>query len=331
MSKRKKRGPTRPRAATVGQRAGARGAASGGGAATLVRPRPVKPGIVSLRRTVPPEIVRPEYALSGEPAPHKGSNVQPPEVVERMRHAGAVAAEVLLAVGEMIEPGMTTDEVDVFVHERCLAAGAYPSTLNYRGYPKSVCTSVNEVICHGIPDSRPLEPGDIVNIDFTAYIGGVHGDTSFMVLVGEVDEDSLRLVRGTREAMYRAIDACGPGKPFNAIGAAIETHAKANRLGVVREFIGHGIGETFHTSLQIPHYYEPRLTKPMEPGMTFTIEPMLTLGSPKLHLWDDDWTAVTRDGSRSAQYEHTVLITDDGYELLTLTADGRCAADVFAP
>ena len=317
MTKRKKRGPTRPN--------------SRGGAATLVRTRPVKPGIVSLRRSVPEGIVRPEYALSGEPSPPRGSDVQTPEVIEAMRHAGAVAAEVLLAVGEMVGPGVTTDEIDAFVHDRCVAAGAYPSTLNYRGYPKSVCTSVNEVICHGIPDSRPLEDGDIMNVDFTAYVGGVHGDTSFMVLVGEVDEDSLRLVRGTREAMYRAIDACAPGKPFNVIGAAIETHAKANGLGVVREFIGHGVGQTFHTSLQIPHYFEPRLTKKMEPGMTFTIEPMLTLGSPKLYLWDDDWTAVTRDGSRSAQYEHTVVITDDGYELLTVTADGRCAADVFAP
>ncbi len=317
MTKRKKRGPTRPN--------------SRGGVATLVRPRPVKPGIVSLRRSVPDGITLPEYARSGEPAPPKGSDIQTPEVIEAMRHAGALAAEVLIAVGEMVGPGVTTDEIDVFVHDRCVAAGAYPSTLNYRGYPKSVCTSVNEVICHGIPDSRPLEDGDIMNVDFTAYIGGVHGDTSFMVLVGEVDEDSLRLARGTREAMYRAIDACAPGKPFNAIGAAIESHAKANGLGVVREFIGHGVGQTFHTSLQIPHYFEPRLTKKMEPGMTFTIEPMLTLGSPKLHLWDDDWTAVTRDGSRSAQYEHTVLITDDGHELLTVSTDGRCAADVFAP
>jgi methionyl aminopeptidase len=326
MTKRKKRrGPT-PRnpnrlGTAVLDRPGQRAADPGH--------RPVRPGIVSLRRSVPAEIARPDYAISGDPAPGRTGNIRTPEAIERMRHAGAVAAEVLIAVADRVAPGVTTDELDAFVHQACIDRGAYPSTLNYRGYPKSVCTSINEVICHGIPDSRPLEAGDVVNIDFTAYIGGVHGDTSFMVAVGEIDDDSRTLCRVTREAMYKAIEAVGPGQPFNVIGAAIEAHAKANGLGVVKEFIGHGIGETFHTSLQIPHYFEPRLTLPMEPGMTFTIEPMLTLGSPRLFVWDDDWTAVTRDGSRSAQYEHTILVTDDGYDILTRTADGRCAADLF--
>ena len=302
----------------------------GGGAATIDGRPPVRPGIVSLRRSVPAHIAPPEYAQSGVPGPAVGGNVRTPDEIERMRRAGALAAEILIAVGERVAPGVTTDELDVFVHEECIARGAYPSTLNYRGYPKSLCTSVNEVICHGIPDSRPLEEGDILNIDFTAYVGGVHGDTSAMFTVGAVDDDARRLLRGTREAMERAIEKVAPGQPFNVIGAAIETRARADGLGVVREFIGHGIGATFHTALQIPHYYDPKLTLPMEPGMTFTIEPMLTLGSPRLYLWDDEWTAVTRDGSRSAQYEHTVLVTDDGYELLTLTEDGRCAAELFS-
>ena len=250
--------------------------------------------------------------------------------IARMRVAGDLAAQVLLHVGEAVAPGITTDELDAIAHDECIRLGVYPSPLNYKHYPKSICTSVNEVICHGIPDSRPLADGDILNIDVTVYADGVHGDTDAMFLAGDADPDSRRLCKVTREAMYKGIEAVRPGKPVNVIGKAIQQHAKRHGIGVVREFIGHGIGTVFHSTLQIPHYYEPTATTVIEEGMTFTIEPMLTLGSPALHLWDDGWTALTNDGSRSAQFEHTILVHPDGAEILTVTADGRCAADRFA-
>ncbi|GIU84426.1 MAG: methionine aminopeptidase [Acidimicrobiales bacterium] len=246
-----------------------------------------------------------------------------------MRRACALAAEVLIRVGEEVRPGVTTDRLDAVGHRLIVAAGAYPSPLNYRGFPKSLCTSVNEVICHGIPDDTQLLEGDICNVDVTVFVDGVHGDTNATFLVGEVDEDSKRLVRETRTCLYKAIEAVKPGRPVNVIGRAIEEHARAHGLGVVREFIGHGIGEQFHDGLQIPHYYEPRATTVLEEGMTFTIEPMITLGDPSLYIWSDGWTAVTRDGSRSAQFEHTILVTCDGAEILTLTEDGRCAHDLI--
>ena len=244
-----------------------------------------------------------------------------------MRLAGNAAAEVLLEVEEFIQPGVTTDRIDQEIHESILARDAYPSPLNYRGYPKSVCTSVNEVICHGIPDSRPLVDGDIVNVDVTIYMGEVHGDTSVTFFVGDVDQESKRLVFETRAALYAGIDSVKPGEPINAIGRAIEKHARQRDLGVVREFIGHGIGTEFHSGLQIKHYYDPYDSTVIVPGMTFTIEPMLTLGSPVCEMWDDDWTAVTRDGSRTAQFEHTLLVTEEGVEILTVTRDGVAPAD----
>jgi methionyl aminopeptidase len=298
----------------------------------LANPNPVRPGMIGLSRTVPPEIGRPPYAETGTPpSAANESNVRTPEVVERMRRAGAAAAEVLLEVGAAVAPGVTTDELDAIGHAAAVARGSYPSPLNYRHFPKSLCTSVNEVICHGIPDSRKLEDGEIVNIDITVYLDGVHGDTNATFLVGDVDAASTKLVRETRTCLYKAIEAVRPGEPFNVIGRAIQDHAHAHGLGVVREFIGHGIGESFHTTLQIPHYYEPRLTTPIEEGMTFTIEPMITLGDPALYVWDDDWTAVTLDGSRSAQFEHTLVVRADGAEILTLTDDGRCAHDIVLP
>jgi methionyl aminopeptidase len=203
-----------------------------------------------------------------------------------------------------------------------VAAGAYPSTLNYRGFPKSLCTSVNEVICHGIPDSRPLADGDIVNVDVTAFIEGVHGDTSATFGVGEVDATAVRLARTARGAMHDAIDAIGPGSRIHEIGKAIEKRAKAEGFSVVREFIGHGIGDQFHTSLQIPHYFDPRNDTVLLPGMTFTIEPMINEGTRRLEMWDDDWTVVTKDKRRSAQFEHTILITEEGTELLTVPSSG---------
>jgi methionyl aminopeptidase len=279
----------------------------------------LQPGAISPMRAVPPEIPRPDYAETGEPVRWAEPRVKSADVIERMRAAGRAAAEVLDLGAAVIAPGVTTDEIDAVVHQAYVDRGGYPSTLNYRGYRKSLCTSVNEVICHGIPDDRPLRDGDIVNLDVTIFLDGVHGDTNATYLVGQVDEASRRLVDVTRECLDKGIAAVVPGRPFSDIGRAIEEHATANGYQVVRAFVGHGIGEQFHTDLQIPHYYEPRLTTLMEPGMVFTIEPMISMGTGLHRIWDDDWTAVTADGSRTAQFEHTVLVTDDGVEILTLT------------
>jgi methionyl aminopeptidase len=321
MAKRKKKRPARPAGALALE---ARG--GGGATATLVAPRPVKAGLVGLPRPVPADIGRPPYAATGQPPAPTTDYVSSPEVIERMRAAGALAADVLIEVGRAVEPGIATDRLDAIGHAAIVDAGAYPSPLNYRGFPKSLCTSVNEVICHGIPDSRKLEDGDIVNVDITVYLDGVHGDTNATFLVGDVDSESRRLVDETRTCLEKGIEAVEPGRPINVIGRAIQTHAERQGLGVVREFIGHGIGEQFHSGLQIPHYYEPRADTIIEPGMTFTIEPMITLGDPSLWIWDDGWTAVTRDGSRSAQFEHTLVVTDDGAEVLTVNREGASAA-----
>lgn len=291
---------------------------------------PVRPGLIGPRRRVPRHIQRPPYARSGEPGQPKSSAVRSTDEIEAMRRAGQMAAEVLLFAGELVAPGVTTDSIDAQVHEEIVRRGAYPSPLNYRGYPKSVCTSINEVICHGIPDSRALADGDIVNIDVTVFLGGVHGDTSVTFEVGDVDDHSKLLVRETRAAMYLGIEAVSDGAPVSAIGRAIESHARLHRLGVVREFIGHGVGTEFHAGLQIPHYYDRNHSTPLESGMSFTIEPMLTLGSPNLYLWDDQWTAVTADQRRSAQFEHTLLCLDDEAEILTRTPSGEGAAEVYA-
>ena len=279
---------------------------------------PTTPGVLSPTRTVPAAIARPEYV--GKPAPERytGGEVKPLEVIEAMRVAGRIAANALNVVGAAICPGVTTDDLDRIGHEYLLDHGAYPSTLGYRGYPKSLCTSVNEVICHGIPDSTVLEDGDICNVDITAFIGGVHGDTNATFCVGDVDEESALLVERTREAMMRGIKAVAPGRPINVIGRVIESYAKRFGYGVVRDFTGHGIGTAFHTGLVIPHYEDPRFDILMEPGMTFTIEPMLTLGTHDYDMWDDGWTVVTKDRLRSAQFEHTLLVTAAGAEILTL-------------
>lgn len=300
-----------------------------GGTATLAPPSepPIQPGLIGPRRNVPASIERPPYALSGDPGASISDAVRTPDEIERMRRTGRQAAEILIKAGEMVAPGVTTDAIDELVHGLALEAGAYPSPLNYRGFPKSVCTSINEVICHGIPDSRALRDGDIVNIDVTIFREGVHGDTSCTFVVGETDELSMHLVRETCVSMYMGIDTVHPGSMVNEIGKAIETHAKAAGLGVVREFIGHGVGTEFHTSLQIPHYFERRLATQLGEGMSFTIEPMLTLGDPSMYMWDDGWTALTHDGRRTAQFEHTMVVTSDGVELLTVLEDGSCAHD----
>ena len=282
-------------------------------------PSSVTPGRVSPLRRVPASIPRPEYVGRAQPDEGRSPEIKDPETIEAMRLAGRIAAQALAAAAQVIAPGVSTDEIDRIGHEFLLDHGAYPSTLGYKGYPKSLCTSVNEVICHGIPDDRPLAEGDIVNIDITAYVGGVHGDTDATYLVGDVDEESRLLVERTREAMMRGIRAALPGREINVIGRVIESYAKRFGYGVVRDFTGHGIGTDFHSGLIIPHYdAAPGYATVIEPGMTFTIEPMLNLGSHEWQMWDDGWTVVTRDGARSAQFEHTILITDTGNEILTV-------------
>ncbi|RJL32545.1 type I methionyl aminopeptidase [Bailinhaonella thermotolerans] len=277
----------------------------------------LQPGRISPMRKVPSDIERPEYV--GKKQPRTGEpDVKTPEIIERMRIAGRIAGQALQEVGRHVRPGITTDELDRIGHEFLLDHGAYPSTLGYRGFPKSLCTSINEVICHGIPDDTVLRDGDIVNVDITAYIGGVHGDTDATFLVGEVDEESRLLVERTHEATMRAIRAVAPGRRLNVIGRVIESYAKRFGYGVVRDFTGHGIGTTFHSGLIVPHYDDPSVSVTMEPGMTFTIEPMLTLGTIDYEIWADGWTVVTKDRKRTAQFEHTVLVTDTGREILTL-------------
>ena len=275
------------------------------------------PGRISPRRPVPDSIPRPEYVDKPAPAPFTGSEVKDAETVSRMRVAGRVAAEAMAEVARHIEPGVTTDELDRVGHDYLVRCGAYPSTLGYKGFPKSLCTSVNEVICHGIPDSTVLRDGDIVNIDITAFVDGVHGDTDATYLVGDVAEEDRLLVERTREALRRAINAVRPGRPFSVVGRVIESYARRFGYGVVRDFTGHGIGTAFHSGLVVPHYDDPRYSTLIEPGMTFTIEPMLTLGTHEWEMWDDGWTVVTADGRRSAQFEHTILVTDSGAEVLT--------------
>ena len=281
----------------------------------------IAPGIISPRLGVPASIPRPDYADSelGIPRRWLEPMVKSPEVLERMRFAGRLAAEVLAETGSAVVPGVTTDALDAICHEACIRHGGYPSPLGYHDYPKSLCTSVNEVICHGIPDDRALQDGDIVNLDVTVFVDGVHGDTNATFLVGEVDEESRRLVAVTRECLELGIGAVRPDRPISDIGRAIESHASRHSYGVVRTFVGHGIGEQFHTEPSVPHYLNPAASTTMKPGMTFTIEPMITMGTWRERIWPDQWTAVTADHRRTAQFEHTLVVTEDGAEVLTLT------------
>lgn len=283
---------------------------------------PLEPGTISPRRQVPNSITRPEYVDKSAPSPFGGSDVQSPETIEAMRIAGRIAADALAEVGRNITPGVTTDELDRIGHEYLCDHGAYPSTLGYRGFPKSLCSSLNEVICHGIPDSTELHDGDICNIDITAFIGGVHGDTNATFLVGDVEEEVRLLVERTHEATMRAIRAVQPGRPLNVIGRVIESYAKRFDYGVVRDFTGHGISTSFHSGLVVPHFDDPRADIEIREGMTFTIEPMLTLGTYTYDMWSDGWTVVTKDRKWTAQFEHTLVVTANGAEILTLPSDG---------
>ncbi len=278
----------------------------------------LQPGRPTPIRTVPAGIARPEYVGRPGPAVSTDPWVQSPEIIEKMRVAGRLAARAMVEGSRLVQPGTTTDAVDAVVHEYLCDHGAYPSTLGYKGFPKSCCTSLNEVICHGIPDTTVIEDGDIVNIDVTAYIDGVHGDTNATYLAGDVAEENRLLVERTEEALRRAIRAVAPGRRLNVIGRVIESYAKRFGYGVVRDYTGHGIGRTFHSGLVILHYDEPSVSTVIEKGMTFTIEPMITLGGIEWDLWDDNWTVTTRDGSWTAQFEHTLVVTDSGAEILTL-------------
>ena len=277
----------------------------------------LQPAAISPWRSVPASIQRPSYVGKKAPEPYRGSAVQTPETIEKMRVAGRIASRAMAAAAEVIAPGVTTDEIDRVGHEYLLDHRAYPSTLGYRGFPKSLCTSVNEVICHGIPDARPLEDGDIVKIDLTAFVDGVHGDNCATYFCGTVDEDSRMLTQRTKEALDRAIKAVRPGRQVSVLGRVIESYAKRFGYGVVRDYTGHGVHTAFHSGLVIPHYDEPRYDTVMEVGMTFTIEPMITLGTEDWVMWDDNWTVLTADGSRTAQFEHTLVVTETGAEILT--------------
>lgn len=279
---------------------------------------PLRPGVVSPTLPVPESIERPEYV--GKPTAREGHEpwVQTPDVIEKMRIASRIAAGALAAAGAAVAPGVSTDDLDRIAHAYLIDHGAYPSTLGYRGYPKSCCTSMNEIICHGIPDSTVLADGDIVNIDVTAYIHGVHGDTNATYAVGDVTEEHRLLIERTHEATMRSIAAVKPGRALSVIGRVIESYAQRFGYNVVRDFTGHGIGTTFHNGLVVLHYDEPGVDTIIEPGMTFTIEPMINLGSLEYDMWDDGWTVATRDRKWTAQFEHTLVVTDDGAEILTL-------------
>ncbi|WP_320670609.1 type I methionyl aminopeptidase [Patulibacter defluvii] len=290
-------------------------------APTSTRP-PLRPGRISPRRKVPKGIAKPPYALLGEPPAPKRPRPRTAAELEGMRHASEIASDALAAVAAAIAPGVTTDALDEIAHEAMISRGAYPSTLNYHHYPKSICASINEVICHGIPDlDTQLYEGDIVCIDVTAYVDGVHGDLNQTFAVGEIDQRSRDLMDATKRALEAGIAAVKPGGQVRDIGKAIEKVVR-NRYGIVTQFGGHGIGPDFHDGLHVQHNYDRRATERFFPGMTFTIEPMLNLGSPDARIWDEDgWTAVTVDGQRSAQEEHTVLVTETGVEVLTRHVD----------
>jgi methionyl aminopeptidase len=278
----------------------------------------VRAGRISPKRIVPPNIIVPEYAATGMPSAQRLSCRKTTiDEIERMRKAGAIAREVLDTVLASVQPGITTDELDRIAHEKIISLNSYPSPLNYMGFPKSLCTSINEVVVHGIPDDRPLNDGDIINCDVTVYAYGMHGDCSETVYVGEVDEEAQNLVEVTWECLMKAIEIVRPGRLFKTIGQVVEEHASEHGFSVVREFTGHGIGQHFHMSPYVAHFYEPENQLVIEEGMTFTIEPMINVGTHQCVVWPDRWTAVTADLARSAQFEHTLLVTGDGVEILT--------------
>jgi len=324
MNKKKKSGKTGNRKSSV------KANSKGFGAAlknlqmnTFLYAGGVRPGQQSAQKiVVDKSIMKPDYALDGMPKAPRSPlpwviEVKTPEEIEKMRIAGRVAREVLDIAGQAVQPGITTDEIDCLVHEESLKRGGYPSPLNYRGFPKSCCTSVNEVICHGIPDSRKLKEGDIVNIDITCYVQGYHGDCSEMFVAGDVDDRGRDLLQTTYDSWIKSMEFVKPGNHYRDIGGIIDDYITERGFTTVRNFCGHGIGSVFHTNPSILHYRNSEPNGQMAPGHTFTIEPMICEGTAKVLSWPDKWTATTADGGRSAQYEHTLLVQPDGVEALT--------------
>jgi methionyl aminopeptidase len=243
--------------------------------------------------------------------------VKTTEEIERMRVTCRLAAEVLDFIAPHVTPGVTTEHLNQLCHDFIVKNGAYPSPLNYYGFPKSICTSVNDVVCHGIPGGQVLKEGDIVNLDITTQLGGFHGDTSRTFFVGEVGEPGRKITRVAHEALKRGIAAAGPGATLGDVGHAIQSYVEGEGCSVVREYCGHGIGRNFHEEPQVLHYGKPGRGFRLRPGITMTIEPMVNLGRPEIRVLNDNWTVVTRDGSLSGQFEHTILITESGREVLT--------------
>jgi methionyl aminopeptidase len=246
--------------------------------------------------------------------------IMTPAMLERMRQACQLAAETLLMIGPHIRAGISTDDINTLVHNFTLERGAWPSPLNYKGFPKSVCTSVNEVVCHGIPDKRVLRDGDIINVDVTSYLpreNGFHGDTSATFFVGTPSPEAQHVVEVARRSLELGIAEVKPGNRIGDIGAAIQEYAEGQRCSVVRDYIGHGIGREFHMAPQVPHFGKRGSGKRLKPGMVFTVEPMINLGHFETEVLEDGWTVITADGTLSAQFEHTVLVTDTGCEVLT--------------
>lgn len=285
--------------------------------------RPFYP--LSPKRHVPETIMRPDYAdhpkgVSISEQSLRGSStikVLDDEEIEAMRVVCKLAREVLDVAYEAADVGVTTDEIDRLVHEASVERDCYPSPLNYYNFPKSCCTSVNEVICHGIPDQRPLENGDLLNVDVTVYHRGFHGDLNETMFIGEVSPQHRKLVQVTYESMMKAADLIKPGEKYRELGNVIQKHVAAHGFSVVKSYCGHGIHRLFHTAPNVPHYAKNKAVGLMKAGHTFTIEPMISEGSWRDVSWPDDWTAVTQDGKRSAQFEQTFLVTDTGYEILT--------------
>ena len=278
-------------------------------------------------KRLPGNVRRPDYSLTGQPTSeqmerrNRAIRVYSKKDIDGIREVCQIGRAVLDAGGRAVAAGVTTAEIDRVVYETTVALGAYPSPLNYYDFPCSVCTSVNEVICHGIPDLRPLEDGDVVNVDVSAYFGGYHGDLNETFVVGKASDADYKLVETAFKCLMAGADLIKPGTMYRDVGAVVEKVAKAQGCSVVRTYCGHGIGELFHTAPNIPHYAKNKATGIMKPGHIFTIEPMINLGVWRDKTWPDQWTAVTADGKKSAQFEHTFLVTEDGYEILTMRED----------
>lgn len=284
---------------------------------------PLRAGYVSPQMTVPDHVKKPDYATTGEPIGEyveKRRNtihVYTPQEIERVRRSCQIAREVMDICANALRVGITTDEIDKIAFDGIVARGAYPSPLNYMGFPKSICTSINEVICHGIPDNRPIEDGDIINLDISVFYEGMHSDMNETFMIGNVDEESKRLVKNAYECLAAAVDICRPGLFYRDLGGPITRKAREENFSVVRTYCGHGVGVQFHPPPTIPHYAGNKAKGIMRAGHIFTVEPMINAGTHHDTVWPDDWTVVTHDGKRSAQFEHTFLCTENGVEILT--------------